>query len=125
MKTIIAGGRELTEKGLVEETISERVPWEITEVVEGGQRGIDRMAREWAEENNIVRTTFKADWEKYDNAAGPIRNEEMAKYADALVAIRDGKSVGTEDMISKAEQYNLRIVERDLSSTTLSSFEDE
>jgi len=124
MKTIIAGGRELTEEGLVEETIEDRVPWEITEVVEGGQTGVDTLARKWAQREDIPVHTFEADWDKHDDAAGPIRNEEMAKYAEALVAIRDGPSVGTENMIAIAKKHNLRLVERDLSTTTLSSFTD-
>lgn len=31
--------------------------------------------------------------------AGPIRNRDMGKYADYLVAFWDGKSIGTKDMI--------------------------
>jgi hypothetical protein len=123
MKTIIAGGRELTDESLVEETITDRVPWDISEVVEGGQRGIDRIARKWANENNIPVETFEADWDQYGSAAGPIRNEEMAEYADALVAIRDGPSSGTQNMVKLAERYDLRIVERDISSADLFSFE--
>ena len=34
----------------------------------------------------------------------------MAKYADALFAIWDGKSKGTEHMISIAEKKGLRVV---------------
>lgn len=124
MKTIIAGGREIATDGIIAEIISHNVPWEITEVVEGGQRGIDRLARNWAKEKSIPVTTFEAEWKKYGNSAGPIRNEEMAEYAEALVAIRDGKSKGTEDMISKARKHNLKIVERNLSNTTLDSFID-
>lgn len=53
--------------------------------------------------------TFPADWNKHGRAAGPIRNEEMAQYADALIAFWDGKSRGTKSMISLATEYSLKI----------------
>ena len=39
-------------------------------------------------------------------AAGYIRNTEMAKNADALVAFWDGASFGTKHMIATAEQLH-------------------
>ena len=36
-----------------------------------------------------------------------IRNEEMAKNADALVAFWDGQSHGTKHMIEMAKKYKL------------------
>jgi hypothetical protein len=41
--------------------------------------------------------------------AGPIRNGEMAKYADALIVFWDGKSRGTKNMIDLAERYGLKV----------------
>lgn len=38
----------------------------------------------------------------YGNAAGFIRNQAMADYADALIAVWDNRSKGTADMIRKA-----------------------
>ena len=52
---------------------------------------------------------FKADWVKYGKAAGPIRNEEMAKYADACIVFWDGKSPGAKSMIALAKKYELKL----------------
>lgn len=52
---------------------------------------------------------FPADWNKYGKKAGPIRNKKMANYAEALLAIWDGKSCGTKNMIQQAKENNLRI----------------
>ena len=41
--------------------------------------------------------------------AGPIRNAQMANYADALIAFWDGSSTGTRDMIRKAEEKGLKV----------------
>ena len=35
----------------------------------------------------------------HDKAAGPIRNRQMAEYADYLIAFWDGESRGTRNMI--------------------------
>ena len=45
-----------------------------------------------------------ADWEKYGNAAGYIRNVKMAQAADFLVAFWDGKSKGTKHMIDNKKK---------------------
>ena len=41
---------------------------------------------------------FPAEWDTYGASAGPIRNKQMAEYADALVLIWDGKSRGSQSM---------------------------
>ena len=48
---------------------------------------------------------FDADWETHGKAAGPIRNAQMAKYADALLLIWDWKSKGSANM--KQEMFKL------------------
>ena len=57
---------------------------------------------------------FPAEWDKYGKAAGPIRNEQMAKYASEadrgiLVAFPVGESKGTRNMIKLARQYGLEV----------------
>lgn len=52
---------------------------------------------------------FPADWDKYGRRAGPIRNREMAEYADALLAYWDGKSRGTKNMIEEARARGLKV----------------
>lgn len=68
------------------------------------------MGEAWARENGISYIRFPADWDKYGRSAGMIRNREMAKYAEALIAIWDGRSRGTSNMMSTAAVLGLRIV---------------
>ena len=82
----------------------------ITEVVCGMARGADRLGKVWAGQHGIPVKPFPADWKKYRKAAGFRRNEEMAEYADGLVAIWVRGSPGTGDMIERAEEHKLRIV---------------
>ena len=106
MKTIIAGSRTITDLKLLEEAISYS-NFKITEVVYGCASGVDLLGKIWAQANNITISTFPADWNKYGKKAGMIRNQEMADYAEALIAIWDGPSKGTLDMIKKAKKNKI------------------
>lgn len=52
---------------------------------------------------------FPADWDRRGRAAGRIRNREMAKHADALIAVWDGESRGTANMILEAHRAGLKV----------------
>jgi hypothetical protein len=43
----------------------------------------------------------KDDWKKYGKGAGPKRNTAMADFSDFGIAVYNGKSRGTQDMITK------------------------
>lgn len=108
MKTIIGGSRD----GISYEDVLKAIescPWTPTEVVSGKARGVDTMGEQWANENNIPIKEFPANWKKYSKRAGYLRNEQMADYADALIAVWDGSSKGTRHMINIAEEKSLKI----------------
>ncbi len=108
MKTIIAGGRDIYDYDVVHHAIA-LSNFEITEVVSGGARGVDHLGETYARIKNIPVKVFPADWTKHGRKAGPIRNAEMAGYADALVAIWDGASKGTGNMIVQARNKGLNV----------------
>lgn len=111
MKTIIAGSRGITDMGHLELAIAraQHVHYQlvITEVVSGGARGVDKLGEQWAAAHNVPLKVFPADWDAKGKAAGHIRNIEMAEYADALIALWDGESRGTQHMISTARKLGL------------------
>lgn len=108
MKTIIAGGRDILDYTLVLNAIRES-KFDITEVVSGMAKGVDTMAVQYANENDLVITPFFADWNTHGRAAGPIRNRKMAEYGEALIAIWDGESRGTKNMIEEATKRGLKV----------------
>ena len=108
MKTIIAGSRSVTDLDLVADAVRAS-GFDITEVVSGGAPGVDSLGEQWAEQHGIPVTRFPADWKRYGRRAGPIRNTEMAEYAEALIAVWDGRSRGTKNMIQLARQRGLRV----------------
>lgn len=103
MKVIIAGSRTIEDPTIVEEVIRNS-GFTITEVVCGGAAGVDEIGDSFAIENNLSTKYFLPDWDKYGRATGPIRNKEMAKYADALIAIWNGTSSGTKNMIEEMQK---------------------
>lgn len=98
--------------------------YKISEVVSGGAKGIDTLGEMWAKwkcsvcyhsrldhdkgicflcgcknSRAIPVKQFIPDWKFHNKAAGMIRNQEMGIYADGLIAIWDGESGGTRNMI--------------------------
>jgi hypothetical protein len=111
MKTIISGSRWITDHQMVWSAIG-LSGFDITEVVSGGARGVDATGEMWAAWWNIPVRKFPAVWRGKDGAhnpgAGLQRNSEMARYAEALIAVWDGRSTGTKHMIAQANYYGLK-----------------
>ncbi len=110
MKLIIAGSRNITDIDIVLKALITLVPLNrVKEVVSGTARGVDKLGERWAQTMKVPIKKFPANWDKFGKSAGYRRNEEMAQYADALLAIWDGESKGTKHMIDLANKYGLKI----------------
>lgn len=107
-KVIIAGGRDFQDY----DTLCRICDFMLqnkseVEVVCGMARGADLLGKKYALERGLKVAEFPADWESHGKKAGPIRNKQMAEYANALIAFWDGKSSGTANMISLARKMEL------------------
>lgn len=112
MKVIIAGSRNFTDYNFLAEECNKILAKSVVgiwEVVSGTANGADKLGEKFANENGFAIKRFPADWNKHGKSAGYIRNEEMAKYADALIAFWDGKSKGTKHMIDLARKHDLKV----------------
>jgi hypothetical protein len=110
MKVIIAGSRDFDDyNGLCKYCDHVLQNQKEIEIVSGTAKGADQLGEKYATERGYAIKKFPADWDKHGRSAGYIRNEEMAKYADALIAFWNGNSKGTEHMINLAKKYNLKI----------------
>ncbi|WP_298286857.1 DUF2493 domain-containing protein [uncultured Lutibacter sp.] len=111
MKLIIAGSRTFTDyKKLFEVCDQILQDQNNIEIVSGAYyRGADKLGEQYAKERGYKLIRFPPDWERFGKAAGPKRNEQMANYADALIAFWEGKSRGTKNMMQLAETKGLKI----------------
>lgn len=81
-------------------------------IVHGNARGVDRIAHQEAEKLGHIPEPHPADWDKWGQNAGHIRNEKMAILgADLCIAIWDGRSGGTKSMIDKAKARGIHVRE--------------
>ena len=100
----------------------------ISAVISGGATGVDECGERWAHHrlcpgwarpghacstklaqarrcNAVV--SFPADWRKHGNAAGPIRNREMALACDGALVFWARNSPGTASMVRILEERNI------------------
>lgn len=110
---VIVGSRTITDYQILLSVLSKVTDSPTIgqfEVVTGDANGVDALARRWAEKNDCDITVFEAQWDTLGRGAGPARNEEMAGYAapdGTVVALWDGESSGTRDMIDRALENGL------------------
>jgi hypothetical protein len=127
VKVIVAGGRGITDYSLVVEAMLNADLMEgivPTQIVSGKARDVDTLGERWAVEHGLPVTPFPARWRDADGTyypkAGHQRNSTMADHADALVAVWDGQSKGTADMIKKARKRGLLVWVQAATSSTRS-----
>ena len=101
MKVIVAGSRTFDDRALafakLDRILANVKPDDCT-IVSGGARGADRIGEAYARARGMRCEVMAADWTA-GRGAGYERNRRMAAVADGLVAVWDGESRGTADMI--------------------------
>jgi len=109
-RVIVAGGRDFFNYQLLESRLNKILSQkENVVIVSGMANGADSLGIRYAREHNLLISYFPALWSQNGNRAGFIRNEEMAKNADACVCFWDGKSTGTKHMIDTAETMKIAL----------------
>lgn len=72
--------------------------------------GVDRMALNYCEDNDIKYNIHFADWDQHGKSAGPIRNGVMLREPDIdfVLAFRGGR--GTENCVKQAKEKGLLVL---------------
>lgn len=126
MRVLVCGSREFTDRLIIWSILDGLLAeWkdaaEISPVmkedeefilIEGGAKGADTIAAEWAERNGITHWKFSADWEVWGKAAGPLRNRRMLEEGRptevfAFVNKPLAQSRGTADMVKVTKQSGI------------------
>lgn len=105
MKTAIIGSR-----GIDNIDLSKYILPKTNEIVSGGAKGIDALAREYAQKHQIKLTEFLPKYKIYGRGAPLRRNIEIIEYADIVLAFWDGKSHGTKYVIENCKKRDIPII---------------
>jgi hypothetical protein len=121
MRVLVCGGRDYNDYEYVRYFMDDfcethglsnneyKMPNNIT-IIHGGACGADHLAEQWAVVNWVPIEEFKADWDTYGRAAGPIRNQQMLDTGiDYVIAFPGGK--GTEHMKKIARKAGVTVIE--------------
>ena len=101
MKIGIVGSRNITAD------IPENcIPDDVTEILSGGARGMDRAARRYAYEHKILITEILPEYNLYGRRAPLMRNDCIISLSDKVFIFWDGKSKGTNYVIKKCKELS-------------------
>ena len=107
MNLLICGGRKYDDYHALD-SVMKILPFTPSIIIEGGAKGADSLARQWAVNNNIHYAEVPALWNGLGRGAGPARNTVMLLLKpDYCIALPGGS--GTQDMIEKCK-FNSVIV---------------
>ncbi len=79
-------------------------------VISGGARGVDQFAEIYALERGLATLIFPADWGHHGNTAGLLRNRDIVRECDRLVAFWDNRSRGTKHGIDLARELGKTVL---------------
>lgn len=106
MKLGVVGSRTFNDYNLLKDIINNiNSTFKIECIVSGGANGADKLGEKYAIEYNIPTEIYLPDWKKYGKKAGFIRNEDIVKNSDRIIAFWDGKSKGTKNTINLCKKY--------------------
>ena len=117
MRVAVIGSRGLTVADL-----GKYLPFNTSEIISGGAKGVDTSAREYANANDIKLTEFLPEYKKYRKSAPLKRNLQIIEYADLVIAFWDGKSRGTKFVIETCKKLGVG-VKVFISKITLSHYD--
>lgn len=120
MRVLICGDRNWIDFNIIKRELSSLPAGTV--IIHGAARGADSIAGYIAKQLGFEVIPFKADWDKYKsiaingrkNPAGPIRNQRMLDEGrpDYVMAFHKHieTSLGTKDMITRAQKAGLKVV---------------
>ena len=108
VRVLVCGGRNYSDRQAVDATLDQL---DVAGLIHGGASGADSLGEQWARCRGVPVEIYRADWQRYGRAAGPIRNQRMIDegWPDLVVAFPGGK--GTADMVQRAKDTGVRMME--------------
>ena len=110
MKLAIIGSRTLKQSDVLELITKTLQGLHVSEIITGGANGVDSIAEHYARQNNIKCKIFYPVYAVHGKRAPLIRNNEIVKNCDILLAIWDGTSTGTAYTLGKAKREGKKVI---------------
>jgi hypothetical protein len=111
MRVLVCGGRDFSDQCLVNSVLDDlHKQYDFTALIEGGARGADNLAKQWALENYVPVKEYNADWKTHGKSAGYKRNTQMLEdgQPELVVAFPGGK--GTAMMVKIAKNAHVNTI---------------
>lgn len=81
-------------------------------IYSGGANGVDHAAERVAFKLiGRKAVVYRARWDELGRAAGPARNERLARKADGLLLIWNGRSPGSRDVLLAFRRHHKPVME--------------
>ena len=110
MRVLVCGDRYWSDADLILARLAQFNPGDV--VIHGGANGADTIAGMCAQKLGHNVEVFRADWNTYGRAAGPIRNRVMLDTKpDLVIAFHDciAASKGTRDCTTEAKKRGISV----------------
>lgn len=107
MKILICGGRDYTDRAAFDAAMLE-LPYLPSLIIQGGAKGADGLAKQWAAKYNTHCAEVRALWSARGKQAGPDRNHAMlCLEPEYCIAFPGG--AGTNDMVRRCEAEGIPV----------------
>ena len=109
-RILVTGGRAYSDKERVFSTLDHYLAaYPPLLIIQGGAKGADALAAEWAQRREVPCLTHYASWGALRRAAGMIRNREMAEEWTPRIVIAFPGGTGTNGMVGIAEELSIPV----------------
>lgn len=109
-KIAIIGSRDFKNKKLLDVHMQTyKAMYNITHIISGGAKGTDTLGAQWANKNDIETIVFYPDFKKHKRAYH-IRNRQIVKEADIVIAFWNGNSTGTKYTMDYARTLEKELI---------------
>ena len=102
MKVAVIGSRSLDPSRL--SWLAAQLPPDCTAIVSGGAKGVDQLAFQIAQRQGLPCVELLPDYGRYGRGAPLIRDREIVREADLVLAVWDGASPGTRYVMEQCQK---------------------
>jgi len=104
MRIAVVGSRNISVVDL-----ERYLPWNTSQIISGGARGVDTCARQYALSHGIEYVEYLPEYNIYGRSAPIKRNEKIIGHSDIVLAFWDGKTRGTKYVIDRCKKLGVEV----------------